>query len=174
MLAKAGFNQLFNEIVYTSFAESAPTTMNDPELVKRIRRGQTLAMELLHDRYAARLLTLALRISGDQAAAEEAVRETFLGLWNRDDSLPAEAVSAWLAASVRDHSLAPLRRRSEARFQHWQVLAQLPDEQQNVILLSFAGYNWREIATQVNCPESKVAALARLALQTLSATITTR
>jgi DNA-directed RNA polymerase specialized sigma24 family protein len=106
--------------------------------------------------------------------AEDIVREVFMELWTRPNLFQGLAVSVALADSVRKRCLAYLRGRSDSRLRLWQAFDQLPRDQQTVITLSFAGYNWHEIAAQLQHPDVQVAALARSALQTLSATTSTQ
>ena len=44
-------------------------------------------IEALYDAHAPRLYALALRIAGDEAAAQEALEETFVRLWETADTL---------------------------------------------------------------------------------------
>jgi DNA-directed RNA polymerase specialized sigma24 family protein len=150
--------------VKVNFAEAATP---DIELIARLRRREIAAWESVYDRYAGHMLRLALRLVGQPPVAEDIVREVFMELWTRPNLFQGLAVSVALAEAVCNRGVAHLRRQSDQRLPMWQAFAQLPDDQQRVILLSFAGFNWHEIAAQLHCPESKIAALARTALRTL-------
>lgn len=53
----------------------------DPELLRRMRLGDELALEMLYARYGGLIYTLALRIIGDPELAREVLQDTFLRSW---------------------------------------------------------------------------------------------
>jgi RNA polymerase sigma-70 factor (ECF subfamily) len=71
-------------------------------------------MSPLYDRYAAALLGLALRITREQADAEEVVVDTFAQAWRDASSFqPGRgSVAAWLATIARSRALDLLRSRA--------------------------------------------------------------
>src|SRR5947209_2923398 len=54
---------------------------DDSVLVEYVARGESWALELLYERYSRGVYSLAVRLLGDTAAAEEVVQETFLKVW---------------------------------------------------------------------------------------------
>lgn len=80
---------------------------DDTALVQAMTRGDAEAMSALYDRYAPNLLGLALRITREQADAEEVVVDTFAQAWR--DAARFEAgrgsVAAWLATIARSRAL---------------------------------------------------------------------
>lgn len=71
-------------------------------------------MSALYDRYAPNLLGLALRITREQADAEEVVIDTFAQAW-RDAArfeVGRGSVAAWLATIARSRALDTMRSRS--------------------------------------------------------------
>jgi RNA polymerase sigma-70 factor (ECF subfamily) len=80
-------------------------------LVAAVRDGDEDALALLYDRYAARIYTLAVRITGDQCTAQDVTQEIFLTLWRGTHTYdPAQgAVGAWLLAMARCRVLDELR-----------------------------------------------------------------
>lgn len=71
-------------------------------------------MSALYDRYAASLLGLALRITREQADAEEVVVDTFAQAW-RDAArfeIGRGSVAAWLATIARSRALDVIRSRT--------------------------------------------------------------
>jgi RNA polymerase sigma-70 factor (ECF subfamily) len=82
------------------------------ELIGRVAHGDVKALGELHDRYAPRLLGLTLRILGDRRAAEEAVENVFLRVWNQARRFPcgSGSAAAWLVMLARREALDRLRR----------------------------------------------------------------
>lgn len=61
----------------------------DEAFVARLRARDPEAVRELYDRVARRAFGLAYRVLGDPAAAEDAVQEAFVGLWERAERLDA-------------------------------------------------------------------------------------
>lgn len=78
----------------------------------RVHAGEMGAFEVVFDRHIAAAYSLAHRVCGRPAMAEDAVQEAFLSLWrarNRYD--PARgSVRGWVLSAVRNRSLDALRR----------------------------------------------------------------
>ena len=78
----------------------------------RVHAGEVAAFEVIFDRHAAPAYSLAHRVCGRPAMAEDAVQEAFLSLWRaRDRYDPARgSVRAWVLSAVRNRALDALRR----------------------------------------------------------------
>ncbi len=87
--------------------------LEDAALLARIRRREAAAIGILYDRYSRLVYSLALRIVGDSAAAEEITLDVFVRIWEHADSYQAErgAVRTWLTGIARNRSIDTLRRR---------------------------------------------------------------
>ncbi len=87
----------------------------DATLVLAMTQGDAAAMSALYDRYAPNLLGLALRITREQADAEEVVVDTFAQAWRDASRFESErgSVAAWLATIARSRALDTVR--SQAR-----------------------------------------------------------
>ena len=85
---------------------------DDAELVRRVSRGDADAFEVFYDRYSPQVFGLALWITRDRRAAEEATQETFLTAWRTASRFDSHrgAVVAWLLAIARNRSIDALRR----------------------------------------------------------------
>jgi RNA polymerase sigma-70 factor (ECF subfamily) len=85
---------------------------NDEELIAQVARGNTAAYEMLYDRYASAGLGLALKITGDQALAEEVLQETFWRVWRKADLFQNQrgAFTSWFFGIARNLSIDMLRR----------------------------------------------------------------
>src|SRR5215510_10823930 len=86
----------------------------DRECVGRIQAGDAEALAEMYDRYAALLHPLALRITGDAAAADEIVYEAWVQVVRRAVPFePRRGVAATLLSLVRSRALE--RRRANAK-----------------------------------------------------------
>lgn len=91
-----------------------PDPLSDPDLplVRRARAGDFGAFEELVGRYERHVYTLARRIVGVEADAEEVVQETFLSLVEHlADFAGQSAFKTWLVRIATNHALKVLRRR---------------------------------------------------------------
>src|SRR3712207_6526152 len=82
-------------------------------LVTCLVAGDAHALELLHERHSRGVYSVAVRLLGDSAAAEEVVQETFLKLWRQPTAYqPARGrLFAWLIGVAHHHAVDVLRRR---------------------------------------------------------------
>lgn len=87
----------------------------DPDLaaITRLAGGELEALEGLYGRYGTMAYSIAMRITGDAGAAEDAVQEAFLGAWrNAARYTPGRgSVRTWLLAIVHHRAIDGLRRR---------------------------------------------------------------
>jgi len=86
----------------------------DDQLVAQIAQGNASALEQLYDRYVRQCFSLALRMLGDSAVAEEVIQEIFLKLWTNPGSysLQKGKFVSWLLSLVHHRCIDELRRRS--------------------------------------------------------------
>lgn len=96
--------------------EAVPTAA--PDLVERLRRGETSAVAEAYDQHAGAVLAFARRLVGDDAAAEDLAHETFVTLrqairsFRGDSALRTFLLS--IAINHARHHLRAARRRREA------------------------------------------------------------
>ncbi len=89
-----------------------PAVDSDRELIRQIAAGQEEALRRLVDAYAQRMVVYALRITGDPAAAEEAVQESLVAAWQGAGKFRGEGrVLAWLLGIVHHKALNLVRGR---------------------------------------------------------------
>jgi len=84
----------------------------DEELMHRVRGGEARAFEVIFDRHGGASFSLAYRMCGRRALAEEVVQEAFLSLWRGSagyDRLRG-SVRSWVLAAVRHRAIDALRR----------------------------------------------------------------
>jgi RNA polymerase sigma-70 factor (ECF subfamily) len=86
----------------------------DEDLMPLVERKQPDAFEILYDRHGGAAYSLAYRIVGDRAVAEEVTQEAFLSAWRsgaRYDRARG-SVRTWLLGVVRNRAIDVLRRES--------------------------------------------------------------
>jgi RNA polymerase sigma-70 factor, ECF subfamily len=86
---------------------------SDATLLSSIRSGDEHAMAELYDRYSSIVYSVALRVLGDTAAAEDIVQEVFMQLWRSPDAFDASrgSLPGWLAVIARNRAIDSLRKR---------------------------------------------------------------
>jgi RNA polymerase sigma-70 factor (ECF subfamily) len=84
----------------------------DEDLMPLVERKDPNAFEILYDRHGGPAYSLAYRIVGDRAAAEDVTQEAFLSAWRsgaRYDRARG-SVRTWLLGVVRNRAIDALRR----------------------------------------------------------------
>ncbi len=154
--------------------------LSDEALVALVARGDESALGELYDRIGGVAYGLAFRVLRDEALAEDAVQEAFLGLWRTAASFVPERAKAstWVLTLVHRRAVDLVRReqrrRAETldqagepatesaeadawlRFERERVqaaLAQLPDPQREAIELAYyGGFSQSELAERLGQP----------------------
>ena len=167
---------------------------DDSELVLRARRGEELALSMLIERYQKSAYALALSVTGRHEDAEDAAQESFLVALNQlDDCRDPERFAGWFMTIVRNRSRNLIRRESlrqtsdvpqgtrsriptpdkiaetsELRETLQQAIAELPEIQQEVVLLhDLEGWKHREIAERLGIPSGTVRSHLHIARKAL-------
>ncbi|NPA31332.1 MAG: sigma-70 family RNA polymerase sigma factor [Chloroflexi bacterium] len=169
--------------------------MDEQTLLARAREWDTHALAQIYDMYSPRLYRYAMRLLGDEDAAEECVAETFSRFLHalHNGKGPRRALQAYLYRIAHNWITDFYRRRPEDDLedhahilfaeglspeelvtQRWQqaqvraVLRQLTPEQRQVIVLKFLeGWSNAEIAEALEKPVGAVKALQHRALARL-------
>jgi RNA polymerase sigma-70 factor, ECF subfamily len=164
--------------------------------------GSVVAFGELYDRFCDRAYSVALSVCHDEGRAQDALQEAFLSLWKDRSSYRSQdgTVAAWLLTVVRHRAIDHVRRHGKDAA-HWASpeclpelparedvseaairrddadrlqasLAQLPDNQQEVIALAYHGQlSHSEIAARLGLPPGTVKGRMRLGLQKLRANV---
>jgi len=84
----------------------------DEELMSLVDRKDALAFEAFFDRHGGAAYSLAHRIVGDRAAAEDVAQEAFLSIWRSRAGFDRArgSVRAWVLGIVRNRAIDALRR----------------------------------------------------------------
>src|SRR3954466_1710703 len=84
----------------------------DEDLMQLVRRGDTIAFEVVYERHATAAFSLAYRMTGKRNVAEDVVQEAFLSLWRsgaRYDRTRG-SVRTWVLGIVHHRAIDALRR----------------------------------------------------------------
>jgi len=91
---------------------SSDDAASDEALIKRIARGDQLAMRTLYAHHRIPLYRWLLRIVGNETVAEDLLSDVFLDVWRQAASFEGRAsVSTWLLAIARYKALSARRAR---------------------------------------------------------------
>jgi len=84
----------------------------DEELMQLVRRGEARAFELIYDRHSGAAFSLAYRMTGKRATAEDVVQEAFLALWRANTRYDRTrgSVRTWILGIVHNRAIDALRR----------------------------------------------------------------
>jgi RNA polymerase sigma-70 factor, ECF subfamily len=86
--------------------------LGDEDLMRLVAGGDARAFEVIYERHATVVFSLAYRICGVRAAAEEVAQEAFLSIWRsgaRYDRMRG-SVRTWLLGVVHNRAIDALRR----------------------------------------------------------------
>jgi RNA polymerase sigma-70 factor (ECF subfamily) len=156
--------------------------LSDEALVALVARGHETALAELYDRLGRVAYGLAYRILRDEALAEDAVQEGFLGLWRSAASFVPERAKAstWVLTLVHRRAVDLVRREERRRADPLEpeaaeaivggsvedsallnlerervqgALARLPDNQREAIELAYyGGFTQSELAARLGEP----------------------
>ncbi len=116
--------------------DETPQEKADQQLVARIAKGEQMAFSLLYDRLSGPLYSLAVKMLGDPAEAEDALQEICLQIWRRAAAYDSaqSSVFSWAVLLTRSRVIDRLR----ARGRRMRVVAGSIDDESNNIVLSNA------------------------------------
>jgi RNA polymerase sigma-70 factor (ECF subfamily) len=83
----------------------------DEELMQLVHSGDPRAFELVYDRHGAAAYSLAFRIAGERAAAEDVTQEAFLSIWRTRTryDVTRGSVRTWVLGIVHHRAIDGLR-----------------------------------------------------------------
>ena len=174
-----------------------PGQISDVSILQAIARRDETALAQLYDRYRVILFGLLLRILHNSEEAEDVLQEVFLQVWRRaaDFDENRGRPFTWLVTLARSRAIDRLRNlaardrvalagarepseevsdavddalKSEQKSVVTTALAQLPEEQQQPLLLAYYdGLTQSEIAKKLNAPLGTVKTRMRAGLKKL-------
>src|SRR6478672_9935645 len=94
-------------------AEATVQQTADREMIARVGRGDQSAFDALYDRLSGPLYSLALRMLGDAAEAQEALQDVFVQMWSRARTYDPQqsSVFSWSVLLTRSRVIDRLRAR---------------------------------------------------------------
>jgi RNA polymerase sigma-70 factor, ECF subfamily len=164
----------------------------DERLIEALRRGDENAFALIYDRFCQRLYRTSLALCSSAADAEDAVHDTFAGLWaSRTRIGRLDDLTAYLFASLR-HAASRQRNRNKRQtsvlegLREWmerkavptsqrtttsdleELLRGLPLQQREVIVMKiYGGLTFAETARALNVSANTAASRYRYGLEKL-------
>ena len=165
--------------------------LGDEDLMPLVGRKDPAAFEVFYDRHGGAAYSLAHRIVGNPALAEDVTQEAFLSIWRSEAGYDRTrgSVRAWALGIVRNRAIDALRREAsrgpldhddegalerraaperteEEALRRETVLEELPNDQQKVIELAYyGGFSHSEIAEVLGMPLGTVKGRMRLGLE---------
>jgi RNA polymerase sigma-70 factor (ECF subfamily) len=113
-------------------------------LIARVALKDQKAFDELYDRVSAKLFGVCLRVLSKRAAAEDAMQDTFVKIWNNADRYNANGLSpmTWLITIARNTSIDRLRARKKGHQDidtpGFELAASGPNPEQSVVAASEA------------------------------------
>ena len=172
-------------------------TIDDRELLDRLRRGDRQAFECIYRRYSARLYTLAMRYMKNRANAEDAVQQLFVKLWTIREALNVTSnLGGYLHVMLKHLVLNYMRNHTNALQHNYKIvqkgpmcdddlytyaerhhqadlltlaIEQLPRQQRTVATMRCEGYSNQEIAQRMNLSVNTVNTHYRACVKALRA-----
>ena len=176
---------------------TAPSIADDAELIESVRERDESALAEVYRRYSSAVFGLAMRVTRNQALAEEVTQEVFVRIWKDPEKYDPSrgTLKTYLLAHahgrsvdlIRSESSRRIREDNEARLvaeagpsideevmemqvaqQVRSALGQLDSLQRSAIELAYyGGHSYREVAEMLGQPEGTVKSRIRAGLRRL-------
>jgi RNA polymerase sigma-70 factor (ECF subfamily) len=97
-----------------ALGESELRRLGDEELMRLVAGGDARAFEIVYERHCASAFSLAYRVCGVRAVAEEVAQEAFLVVWRSGARYDPRrgSVRSWLLSVVHNRAIDTVRRAS--------------------------------------------------------------
>ncbi len=94
------------------FRPGAMRSLADEELMQLVHDGDVRAFEVVFDRHASAAFSLAYRMCGRRATAEDIVQDAFLSLWRSGSGYDPRrgSVRSWVLSVVHNRAVDAMRR----------------------------------------------------------------
>jgi RNA polymerase sigma-70 factor (ECF subfamily) len=145
--------------------------VEDAELLARIGSGDQRALETLHERFAAGMYSVAMRVTRSERLSQEAVQDAFMAVWQdpRRYDPTRGSLGPWMYTLARYKAIDAVRREAAAKRQTAEVdleLYEAPDDVHDEV--------WRELRRELlneairGLPEDQRRALSLAFIQGLT------
>jgi len=168
--------------------------VEDRDLIKKARRGQVEAYNVLVSRWEKRVYNYILRLVGNREDALDSTQDTFLKAYQSLGKLEdADRFAPWLFRIAHNEAFSLLRKRRpegemptdvaegperprlfpvELRLAVEGALERLSDDQREAVVLKiYQGFKFEEMAEVLGCPVSTVKSRLYTALELLKASL---
>src|SRR5919109_4035456 len=87
-------------------------SLADEDVMQLVRRGDARAFEVIYERHSSAAFSLAYRMMGTRAGAEDVMQEAFLSAWRSGERYDRSrgSVRTWLLGIVHHRAIDALRR----------------------------------------------------------------
>src|ERR687892_1640856 len=87
-------------------------SLADEDVMQLVRRGDARAFEVIYERHSSAAFSLAYRMMGTRAGAEDVTQEAFLAIWRSGERYDRErgSVRTWVLGIVHHRGIDALRR----------------------------------------------------------------
>ena len=94
------------------FRPGAMRSLADEELMQLVHNGDVRAFEVIFDRHSSAAFSLAYRMCGRRATAEDIVQDAFLSLWRSGSGYDPRrgSVRSWVLSVVHNRAVDAMRR----------------------------------------------------------------
>jgi len=94
------------------FRQGAMRSLADEELMQLVQDGDVRAFEVVFDRHSSAAFSLAYRMCGRRATAEDIVQDAFLSLWRSGSGYDPRrgSVRSWVLSVVHNRAVDAMRR----------------------------------------------------------------
>jgi len=108
---------ILDSIRRLSTAASCEAVVEDTELLARIAAGDQQAIEILHERFAPRMYSVAMRVTRSERLSQEAVQDAFMAVWQDPRRFdPARgSLGPWMFTLARFKAIDAVRREAAAK-----------------------------------------------------------
>jgi RNA polymerase sigma factor (sigma-70 family) len=177
-----------------------PVYDDDARLREELAGGYEQALAEAYDAHSSAVYGLALRITGDQGAAEDITQEVFVELWRRPERYDPQRtrLRSWLCMIARRRAIDLLRRRgTQDHYAHMlaepasttggveddvvtasvakqvrSAVEELPEQHRQVIVMAYYnGLTYREVAKVLEIPEGTAKSRLRSGLRRIAETL---